>query len=369
MHDYLNNIKPAVRALKPYSLAVNEAPIKLNQNENPFDLPRAIREEGLRRFTGGDWARYPDFVPVDLLEKLAAHVNWTSDGIIAGNGSNEIINAVFMATISCGEKVLLSEPTFAIYRQGATVLDAEVLSVPLTSDFKHDVPAIKRAIEGHQPVVTVICSPNNPTGTIITEDELKSLLEVARGFIILDEAYWEFAGHTFVPMLREHKNLIVMRTFSKALGMASLRVGFMMASPEIAREVRKAVLPYNINRFSQTVAEVAIEMYEAELAPLVAKIINERERMFAEINRIEGIKLLATHANFFLAHTGKLAPTELYNQLYARGILIRDVSKQPMLENFVRISVGTPDETDELITALKEIYETVNRKAIGFQRA
>jgi len=361
MPDYLNSIKPVVRALKPYSLAVNEAPIKLNQNENPFDLPAVIKEESVRRFMNTAWARYPDFVPTSLMEKLSTHAAWTPDGIIVGNGSNEILNAVFAVTIAKGEKVLLSEPTFAIYRQTATVLDAEIVSVPLTTDFRHDVPALRRAIEQHQPVVTVICSPNNPTGTIITDDDLKSLLEVAQGLIVLDEAYWEFAGHTFVPLMHEHPNLIVTRTFSKALALAALRVGYLMASPALATEIRKAVLPYNINGFSNIVAETALEYYDTELAPLVARMITERDRMFDLLSRIEGIAPRPTHANFILTRTTRLSPARLYDELFARDILVRDVSGHPMLKDYVRIGVGTPEETDALVVALKSIYELNNQ--------
>lgn len=356
MSDYLNNIKPVVRALKPYSLAVNEAPIKLNQNENPFGLPPRIKEESIRRFMDTDWGRYPDFVPTALMDKLSAHAEWTPEGIIVGNGSNEILNAVFAVTVAKGEKVLLSEPTFAIYRQTATVFDAEVISVPLTANFEHDTPALRRAIEEHQPVVTVICSPNNPTGNVITEGALKSLLEVAKGLVVLDEAYWEFAGHTFVPLLNEHANLIVTRTFSKALALAALRVGYLMTAPAIATEIRKAVLPYNINRFSQIVAETALEHYDAELAPLVARILTERRRMFDLLSDIEGIAPHPTHANYMITRTTRLTPKQLYDELFACDILVRDVSGNPMLKNYVRIGVGTPEETDALIKALKSIH-------------
>lgn len=354
--DYLDNIKPVIRALKPYALALNDAPIKLNQNENPFDFPHAIKQEVARRFTSYEWTRYPDFVPTRLQESLGRYAGWTSDGVIVGNGSNEIINALFTVTIAKGEKVLLSEPTFAIFRQGATVLDADILSVPLDANLNHDTQSIRREIETHQPVVTVICSPNNPTGCVMSRGDLVELLEAARGFVVVDEAYWEFEGATVAGLLSEHKNLIVLRTFSKALGLAALRIGYLLAAPQVASEIRKAVLPYNINRFSNLVAQVALEMYDAELKPLVAEILSERNRLFAEVSNIAGITPHATHANFFVARTEQISPRELYDELLKREILIRDVSKQKMLESYARISVGTREENDKLIAALREIY-------------
>src|SRR5829696_7026668 len=153
-------IKPAVRTLKPYTLSPHRASVKLNQNENPWDAPARIKNEVLRRFAARKWSRYPDFVPASLHERLAEFAGWKPDGIIAGNGSNELIQAVMMVTIAAGKTVLISEPTFALYRQVATVLGGEVKSVPLTSSLQYDSRALQQAVEEVQPDITIICSPN-----------------------------------------------------------------------------------------------------------------------------------------------------------------------------------------------------------------
>src|SRR5215510_12291089 len=157
-------IKPSVRALRAYTLSPHHASIKLNQNENPWDAPARIKEEVLRRFAARNWSRYPEFVPTTLHERLAAFAGWKPDGIIAGNGSNELIQAVLMVTMSAGKSVLISEPTFALYKQVATVLGGEVTSIPLTANLQYDSDALLKAIEAQQPDVVIICSPNNPTG-------------------------------------------------------------------------------------------------------------------------------------------------------------------------------------------------------------
>lgn len=354
MTDVLNSIKPAVRALRAYTLSSHRASVKLNQNENPWDAPSHIKDEVLRRFAARKWSRYPDFVPTSLHERLAQFAQWKADGIIAGNGSNELIQAVLMVTIATGKTVLICEPTFALYRQVATVLGGEVESVPLTDGLQYDGEALQRVVAEKQPDVVIICSPNNPTGCVIDESCLRTLLQTTRGLVVIDEAYHEFAEHSVVPLLHEYENLIVLRTFSKAMAFAALRLGYLLAAPNLVREVRKAVLPYNLNAFSQIAAEVAIENYEDELRPLVRRIISERERVFGELSKIDGVAPVPSRGNF-MAVKSATDPTRMFTDLLAHDILVRDISGYPMLRDCFRISVGTPEENDRLLKAIRVI--------------
>jgi histidinol-phosphate aminotransferase len=357
MADPLDKIKPRVRELKAYTLKPDRGAVKLNQNENPWGVPEAVRRETLRRMEGRAWARYPDFVPASLHEKLARFAGWRADGVVAGNGSNELIQATLMVTVGEGRRVLISEPTFALYRQVTTVLGGEVLSVPLDDELGFDVKALREAIEREWPDVTILCSPNNPTGCRIEEDALEELLMTTSGIVVIDEAYFEFSGRTVVPLLERHTNLAVFRTFSKAMALAGLRVGYLLAAPELAREVSKAVLPYNLNAFSQTAAEVAVELYDEELRPTVERIVAERERLFTELQNIEGLAPVRSCANFMVVKSS-ITPRRVYDELLERhGVLIRDVSGYPMLKNYFRVSVGTPDENDRLIQGLRDIFD------------
>lgn len=349
-------IKSAVRALRAYSLSPHRASVKLNQNENPWDAPERIKDEVLRRFAARKWSRYPDFIPASLHERLAEFAHWKPDGIIAGNGSNELIQALLMVTIAAGKTVLISEPTFALYRQVATVLGGEVLSVPLTADLQYDDAALQKMVEERQPDVTIICSPNNPTGCVIDDDQLRSLLRTSRGLVVIDEAYHEFAEHTTVPLLNEYENLIVLRTFSKAMAFAALRLGYLLAAPDLAREIRKAVLPYNLNAFSQIAAEVAVENYESELRPRITRIIEERERLIVELAKVRGLEPMDSRGNFMVVKSAK-DPKQVFAELLERDILVRDVSGYPMLRDYFRVCVGTPEENDYL---LEKIRETCN---------
>ncbi|HKY42139.1 MAG TPA: histidinol-phosphate transaminase [Pyrinomonadaceae bacterium] len=350
----IDAIKPAVRALRAYTLSPHRASVKLNQNENPWDAPARIKEEVLRRFAARRWSRYPDFVPVSLHERLAEFAGWKPDGVIAGNGSNELIQALLMVTIASGKRVLISEPTFALYRQVTTVLGGEVENLSLTYGLKFDVEALHKMIEDKQPDVTIICSPNNPTGCVIDDDSLRSLLRISRGLVVIDEAYHEFAEHSVVPLLNEHQNLIVLRTFSKAMAFAALRIGYLLASPDLVTEIRKAVLPYNLNAFSQMAAEVAVEYYESELRPLVKKIISERDRLFNELSKIGGLAPVASKGNFMVVKSAA-DPKRIFADLLARDILVRDVSSYPMLSDYFRVCVGTPKENGYLMEKISEI--------------
>jgi len=354
--ELLQTIKPAVRNLRAYSLSPLHASVKINQNENPWDVPENVKAETLRRLDARPWSRYPEFVAASLQECLADFASWKADGVIAGNGSNELIQSLLMVTVNEAKRILISEPTFALYRQVATILGGDVVSVPSTATFQFDVPALTEALRDSKPEVMILCSPNNPTGSVIGDDDLKQLLRTAPGLVVIDEAYHEFAGQSVVPLLNDFPNLVVLRTFSKAMGLAGMRLGYLLAAPQLVTEVRKAVLPYNLNVFSQTVAEVAIEMYEAELQPLVKRIIAERERLFAELNAIQGLEPVASRANFMIVRTA-VEPRTIFNELLARDILVRDVSGYPMLKEYFRFNVGTPQENDRLIQSLNEIMD------------
>jgi histidinol-phosphate aminotransferase len=360
MSDPLNRIKPGVRDLKAYTLKPERTGIKINQNENPWDLPSGIKEEALKRLSNRAWSRYPDFIPTSLHERIAKFSGWTPDGVLAGNGSNELIQATLMVTIGEGKKVLISEPTFALYRQVSTVLGGEVVSVPLTANLTYDVNALKEAINSYDPDVIIICSPNNPTGCLLDNGALMSLLDACRGIMVIDEAYFDFSRHTAAPLLEKYHNLVVFRTFSKAMAMAALRVGYLLANPTLAREISKALLPYNLNAISQTTAETALDMYETDLRPLVQKIVAERTRLFEELREISGLNPVPSRGNFMVVKSA-IDPRDVCAELLKRDILVRDVSGYPMLRDYFRLSVGTPEENDKLIQSLCEIFACQQR--------
>ncbi len=356
MTSPLDKIKPQVRALRAYHLAPLKAPIKINQNENPYDVPDEIKREVARRLERRPWSRYPAFVPTELLEKLAAHAGWQADGVLAGNGSNELIQALLTVTVDSGTKVMVVEPTFSLYRHFATILGAQVTGVPLNETMEFNPSRILSKQSLTKPDLLIICSPNNPTGSTLSERDLRHLLRNTDGLVVVDQAYVEFGGDNFVPLLSEYRNLIILRTFSKAMSMAGLRVGYLLAAPEVVAEINKAKLPYSLNFFSLTAAEVALERYHS-LVPQIEQVRAERDRLFAELKTIPGVFPVPSTANFMLIRT-PLEPERLFEALHERGILVRDVSKYPMLADYLRITVGLHGENERLLHDLRGMFDT-----------
>jgi histidinol-phosphate aminotransferase len=355
--DPLRHVKPAVRGLAAYTVALPKAPVKLNQNENPWDLPEAAKRRVAEKVLARPWSRYPDLVPKDLLEALARHSGWRSDGILVGNGSNEAIEALLRVTVGPGTKVVVPEPTFTLYALLTRILGGEIVRVPMEKSvrtpaaFVYDAEALLAARRESGAPVTIVCSPNNPTGTSLEPEHVERLCRDADGLVVVDEAYHEFAAATFVPLLERHPNLVVLRTFSKAMALAGLRVGYLLASPEIVREVEKARLPYNLNFFSQAAAVVALEEKDA-LAASVHRIVSERERLLASLRDVPGVRAFSSDANFFLVECLAADPRAVFAAMLRRQVLVRDVTSYPMLERCLRVTVGTEAENDAFLHAL-----------------
>jgi histidinol-phosphate aminotransferase len=350
--DPLRHVKPAVRALKAYTLTPRPAAVKLDQNENPFELPESLKRRVLDQACTRPWARYPDFDPRELLLALARHSGWLADGILAGNGSNEMIEALLLVTVGPGVRVVIPQPTFTLYALMTTVLGGEAVRVDLGPDLEYDASALMRVRSESQAALTIVCSPNNPTGGLLGLSDIEQLADSGDGLVVVDEAYHEFAGVSAVPLLSRHKNLVVLRTFSKAMGMAGLRLGYLLAAPELVREINKGRLPYNVNFFTQAAALAALAEPEA-LAANVARIVSLREALLPRLAAIEGVRPRPSRANFILTELTRADPKAVFESLYARGVLVRDVTSYPRLARCLRVSVGSESENEALLAALR----------------
>jgi histidinol-phosphate aminotransferase len=285
---------------------------------------------------------------------LAKFTEWPEDGILVGNGSNELIQAALMVTLGPGRRVAVPQPTFTLYKLMSTALQATVNEILLNpDDMTFDVDGLVKA--ARESDVLVLCTPNNPTGTLLERDALIQVLRNAKGLVLLDEAYHEFSQQTARPLLPEYRNLVVLRTFSKAMAMAGLRFGYMMAHPDIAREVYKAKLPYNVNIFTLAAAQIVIERREV-LTRAIDTLIKERDRVMSELHKRPAVRYFPSKANFILIKTAKPA-RELFDKLYSEGVLIRDVSSYPLLQSCLRVSIGLPEENDRFLGALDRALE------------
>lgn len=350
--NYLNAIRPAVRAISAYHLKSRDYKIKLNQNEYPEDLPDWLKKEIVDELRKISWNRYPDFSRNRLQEKLAAHLNLDPQRLLIGNGSNDILQMIFTATLSAGKKLLTIVPTFPVYQQIARVLEAESLPVEFDEEWSFPVERILSTLKANQPELCVLCSPNSPTGALLPMERLAEILRTAKGLVIVDEAYFEFTEKSALPLQGEFENLIITRTFSKAMGLAGLRIGYLIAHPNLVAEFRKVKLPYNLNILSETAACKLLD-YPEVIVQRVAQLQREKDWLHRELQAIDGIMVFPSAANFFMIETPH--PSEaVFEKMIAQGVLVRDISGyHPRLQKKLRISVGTRAENDACVRALR----------------
>jgi histidinol-phosphate aminotransferase len=351
----LRLIKPAVRAQPGYTLAALPARRKLNQNESPYDFPAEIKREVLDKVASAPWQRYPEFTPPELLAALAAHYGWVPAGVLVGNGSNELIQAVLTVALAAGDIVVAPSPTFSLYRLLTTVLGGRYRPVPLGPGFTYDVDRLIEVTTAERARVVVLNSPNNPTGSALREGAVERVLRETDALVVCDEAYQEFGGPSAIPLLARSSRLVVLRTFSKAMGMAGLRFGLALAHPEVSREIAKAKLPYNVNAVTLTAATVALRHAEL-LAARTREIVATRERFASALAGIGGLEVYPSAANFALIRCRTVPAREVFGRLHQEhGILVRDVSGAAELAECLRISIGTPEDMDAAVEALRII--------------
>jgi histidinol-phosphate aminotransferase len=349
-------VNDSVRTLKPYHLTPETCNVKLNQNENPFDWDRGVKEQAAAFFVERPWNRYPDFVPDALKKRLADHIGVTPDSVIVGNGSNEMLLVLMLSFATKAKSVIVCSPTFTVYRLLCNGMGTPYVYVLLTNDLQYNIPAIKKAAADNPGSMLIICSPNNPTGNAVSEADLRDILSVHTGVCVLDQAYVEFGGFNALSLIDEYKNLIIARTFSKAMAAAGIRLGYMIGAPEIIAEINKIKLPYNINFFTEHAASTILDN-AAMAQQSVEMIIKERDILYDYLKTLPFDNVYPSAANFILIRTKH--KQKLFDHLKKSDILVRDVSSYPMLDNCLRFSIGTPDENILLRNSLKSFFEQV----------
>lgn len=358
----LRHVKPSVRRLGAYTLKPYEPRIKLNQNESPFDVPQALKDRIHAALAGRPWNRYPPFVAANFIQAVSESTRWPADGVLVANGSNELIQSILAVVVGPGVSVVIPEPTFTLYRLMTEVNGGTVVSVALNDELGFDVDAVIRAARETSAAVVVLCSPNNPTGAALSREEIERVHDETDALVLLDQAYVEFGGYDAIPLLDGRPRLVVLRTFSKAMAMAGLRAGYMLAHPALAAEVNKAKLPYNINFFTDVAAAEVLRCRDL-MHEMVCAISDQRDRMVGEMRAIPGLRVYPTAANFILfrVEAPGISHAQVFDRLLADyGVLVRDVSKYPMLERCLRVNAGAPEENDVFLDGLRAIMRGAN---------
>ena len=284
------------------------------------------------------------------MSALSTLADWPAEGIIVGNGSNELLMATLVAIAAAGGRVLTIQPSFLLYTRLSQLLGAELITVSLDEELRFDAARIQQEITRTDPALVIICSPNNPTGSSIAADDLATVLDGFSGIALVDEAYHEFSGGSFRSFLDHYDNLLLLRTLSKAMSLAGMRIGYLLGQAPLVTEIAKARLPFTLNPVSCQAALTALA-HQATLGERVKTIIDERERLMAVLKQMHGITAYPSSANFILLKSGHA--DAVLAALIERGVLVRRLRGHPLLEHTLRVSVGTPEQNDRFVAELE----------------
>ena len=339
--DIKKLVKANVRKLRAYEASEIPCRVKLDANESPY---------GFRALKSLKTNRYPDPEAKTLRSVLARQLKVKSEKILHGNGSDELI---YYLITTFGGPVLYPSPTFSMYGIISQALGEEYLSIPLDTEFDLNIKEFLKVIKSRKPKLIFLSSPNNPTGNAFSADRILKIIRQSKGLVVVDEAYQAFSDKkSFLPLIEKHENLIILKTLSK-IGLAGLRVGFMVARPEIIREVNKVRLPFNLNSVSQELAVAALKEKDL-MRTCIRSIISERKRLLNEMKKIEGVEPCPTDANFILFKIK--CSDKIYRGLLEKGVLIRNM--KGVIDGYLRVTVGNPKENTIFLKALKETIQT-----------
>ena len=347
-------IRDSLRGRTPYGAPQLHVPIALNVNENTHEISEDILVDIIQRIAVSlrDINRYPDREFTALRELLATYVghNLTAENIWAANGSNEILQQMFMAFGGPGRKALSFSPTYSMYSLIAQSTDTQYVEVPRLERYEIDVDLVTRAIAEHKPDIVIICSPNNPTGTPVELEVIEAAYAATDGILVVDEAYSEFSlnENSSLSLLKGRPRLVVSKTMSKAFAFAGARLGYLAADAAVCDAMRLVRLPYHLSALTQAAAEAALT-HSTQMLATVADIRDQRDRFYVAMQDL-GLDPYRSDANFVLVG-GIANPTKTWQDLLDRGILVRDIG----IPNTLRITAGTESETTAVIEALTEL--------------
>ena len=342
---------------------INKSNIRLSLNENPSG------PEQIKPFPELNWSdfmlnRYLRQEDGPLLPAIAAYTGFPPEYIIAGNGGDEIIFNLVQALATETRTMLINPPTFGEYAQAADTCFVEAFEVRLADNFELDVDQIIATCKSENIDLVFICNPNNPTANLFSKEAIRTVLDNVQAYVVVDEAYYEFAGETMEDELKQYPKMIILRTLSKAFAAAGLRIGYALANPPVIKQIRSIQMPFNIGNVPQFLGAELLKNRDAFLAN-VAESRQERDRLITTLNQIPGLKAYDSFTNYIILDVGGSAIT-VVDYLADHGISVRDISKMdPRLAHMIRISVGLPEQNALLVSLLKqcrgEIFDGINQ--------
>jgi histidinol-phosphate aminotransferase len=346
-------VRDDLRALEGYHSPQVDVRVRLNTNESPVPPPAAWRDAFAAELSRVEWHRYPDRAASALRAGIAGLHGVRPDQVFAANGSNEVLQTLLLTYAGPGRTVATFEPTYQLHGHIARLTGATVVEGERATDFTLDLAEVRRVVAAAQPVVTFLCSPNNPTGLVEPEANVRAVLELVPGLLVVDEAYGQFAEWSALDLVDDSRPLVVTRTFSKTWSMAGSRLGYLVGPAWLVAELDKVVLPYHLDAAKQIAGRLALTFVD-EMEARVRLIVAERERIAAALAALP-VDAFPSGANFVLFRPRTMPGRVVWQGLLDRSVLVRDCSGWPRLTDCLRVTVGTPDENDAFLTALSEV--------------
>lgn len=346
--------RTGLKDMPSYDVVERDWNIKVNANESNLNMPPMVEERLMARLSSVAFNRYPNEQVETLAQQIAVNFNLSKENVLIANGSSEILEKLFFAFGGRGRKIVYPQPSFSMYKIYAKFSASTGVPVDLKEDYTFDAAAFVDAVKESRASLAVICSPNNPTGTKIPLADIEYVAKNIECGFVIDEAYVEFDGGTAVGLMKEYPHMMVARTFSKAYGLASARVGYLLADKKIIEMVSKACMPYHVNVLSAVTADIVYQMRD-EYVPRIQMSIAERKRMSELLKQIDGMEVYPSVTNFILVKHPKAVAINEY--LESIGIGVRSFGNAPRLTNCLRISMGTREENDTWYKAIKDFVE------------
>jgi histidinol-phosphate aminotransferase len=345
------NVREKIANLVPYKVSTTNDRWSLNANESPINMFEDWQEEIVAELTTESINLYPSS-NCDRLRQMISNINsCTVENIVCGNGSDEIIKMITEVFVDQGDKVIIPTPTFSEYFTSVTVAGGDIVTVKAKEDFSFDAEAIIFAANHNQAKLIFLCVPNNPTGLAMSDPDILRIIDETESIIAIDEAYFEFYGKTSVPIALKNERVIILRTLSKAFGVAGIRLGYAIAHPQTIDLIQRVRMPYNISALTQAVARVALRNVK-QISAITEMMINERRRIVNELGNLD-LEIMDSQTNFILYRSDKFE--ELFNTFRKYKIGVRVYPNDPSLKNCIRISLGTKEANDAVIAVFKEV--------------
>lgn len=349
--DLMKLVRDKIKGLKAYQVESLDEGTKLHANENPYPPSPELLNKIFQRLDELELNRYPDPDCRKLKQAIAKRTGALPEQIIIGNGSDELIQYLMQVLCDEGDTIAFPDPTFAMYGITAQCLGLKPVCFPLNDNWDFEAQTALEVITKHKARIVFISYPNNPTGNCFSEQEIQKVIEQFEGIVVLDEAYHDFAGRSFLKQMEKHNNLVIFRSLSK-IGLAGLRIGYGIFPGKLAEQVNKVRLPYNSNSVSQWVASELLNDF-THVQNQIKSIVEERDRLIDELSKLSGIIAYPSNSNFILFKAPEGGET-LFNNLKKNGTLLRNLNSHPRLKDCLRVTVGTKQENDQFLEQLRK---------------